>query len=254
MLLPKFLIIGTQRAGTTSLYQYLIQHQEILPSKIKETHFFSNNFHKGLSWYESQFSFPQDSPVNHQNSITGEATPYYIFHPLSPKRIAKIIPDVKIIILLRNPVDRAYSHYNHIVKLGHENLSFEDAIKIESERLEGEEKKILEGNYSFNHQHFSYISRSRYVDQLRVWLKLFPKNHIMIIKSEEFFDKPENILSKVFSFLKLSNMNFKKFEKFNEGEYKPIDSTTKEKLINYFKPYNEQLYNLLGKNFHWDEN
>ena len=119
---PNFLIIGAQRCGTTSLYNYLIQHPQIVPSSKKEVHFFDLNFHLGQSWYEKHF------PEVSDNILTGEASPYYIFHPLCPKRIFDYDPSVKLIVILRNPIDRAYSHYRHIVRLGHEPLKFEDAL------------------------------------------------------------------------------------------------------------------------------
>ena len=118
--LPDFIIIGCQRGGTTSLYNYITSHPDVEPASQKELHFFDYNFDKGLDWYKDQFP---------DNKITGETSPYYIIHPHAPRRIAQAKPDVKILILLRNPGDRAYSHYNLEVKIGHEKLSFEDAIK-----------------------------------------------------------------------------------------------------------------------------
>jgi len=165
-----FLIIGAQRCGTTSLYSYMVLHPQISSAKNKEVHYFDIFFYKGLDWYLSQF--PSLSS-NNKNLITGESSPYYIFHPLAAKRIFKIIPKVKLIVLLRNPVERAYSHYHHIVKLGHESLTIEEAIKSEKERLDGETEKILSGEFSFNHQHYSYLARGIYVDQLIQYFELF---------------------------------------------------------------------------------
>ena len=132
MKLPNFLIIGAQRCGTTTLYNQLVSHPDISPATTKELHYFDINFSKGIQWYKEQFN---------DERIIGEASPYYIFHPLCPKRIFDIIPEVKIIVLLRNPVERAYSHYWHEIRLGKENLSFEDAISEESSRIKNESKK-----------------------------------------------------------------------------------------------------------------
>jgi len=133
-MLPDFIIIGVQRGGTTSLYKYMTKHPKIIPALKKEIHFFDNKFGKGLSWYESQF---MQNPFfcllkrkrKSEDTITGEASPYYIYHPHVPKRISKILPNVKLIAILRNPIERAFSHYNHEVRLGAEKLSFEDALK-----------------------------------------------------------------------------------------------------------------------------
>src|SRR5579885_2674785 len=128
-LLPDFIIIGTQRGGTTSLYAYLGQHPQIAPAVIKEVHFFDNNYERGVGWYRTQFPFLIEKSIakniGQQNFITGEASPYYLFHPHVPERAAKVVPGAKLIVLLRNPIDRAYSHYYHEVELGHEKLSFE---------------------------------------------------------------------------------------------------------------------------------
>ncbi|HEY9295730.1 MAG TPA: sulfotransferase domain-containing protein, partial [Phormidium sp.] len=163
---PDFIIIGAQKCGTTSLYEYLIQHPQILAASKKEVHFFDLNFAKGVDWYRQQFK-----PVS-QKSITGEASPYYIFHPLVPQRIYQLFPQVKLIVLLRNPVERAISHYYHEVRLGFEDLGLEDAIAQEPARLEGETAKILadETYYSYNHQHYTYLSRGVYVEQLNNWM------------------------------------------------------------------------------------
>ena len=127
-LLPDFLIIGTQRGGTTSLYHYLQAHPCIRPASTKEVHFFDTKFHKGLAWYRGHFPTRiEQSSVNrlHGHSLmTGEATALYLFHPHAPKRVAKALPFVKLIVLLRNPVDRALSHYYHAIKHGYETLSF----------------------------------------------------------------------------------------------------------------------------------
>jgi len=251
-LLPSFLIIGSQKAGTTSLYRHLIKHKHIISASTKETHFFSNNFFKGISWYRSQFNLSQIEKENKQEYMACEATPYYMFHPLAPMRIAEILPHIKTIILLRNPIDRAYSHFNHIVKLGYEKLSFEDAILAESKRLEGEIEKIRKGEQSFNHQYFSYISRGHYAEQIEQWWKLFPKSNTMIIKSEDFFSDPQSVLNKIFNFLDLTKKKIDKFDILNEGKYQPMKLSTRLRLTDYFKPHNKWLYKLLDQNFHWD--
>src|SRR5579863_9235330 len=127
---PDFMIIGALRGGTTSLYSYMTAHPGIGPAYMKEVHFFDVHYKKGFPWYQAQFpSLPQKyyrERVQKQRFITGEASPYYLFHPHAPKRIAKILPQVKLVVLLRNPVTRAYSHYSHEVAGGHESLSFEE--------------------------------------------------------------------------------------------------------------------------------
>ena len=130
-LLPDFLISGAQRGGTTSLYNYLQAHPCFELPTTKELHFFDRKFHRGLAWYRAHFPtylekcFAQR--IQGRAFLTGEATPNYLFHPLVSRRVAEVLPRVKLIVLLRNPVDRAFSHYHHILDLGYEHLPFAEA-------------------------------------------------------------------------------------------------------------------------------
>jgi len=252
-LLPDFIIIGAQRCGTSSLYKYLVKHPLVASSLRKEIHYFDNNYKKGLRWYRAHFpsilykNFYKQ--IRKQEIITGEASPYYLFHPHAPKRIFDILPRNKLIILLRNPVDRAYSHYNHEINLGVETLSFKEAIEIEEKRLSGEVEKILsdENYYSFNHNHYSYLSRGIYVDQIKKWINLFPKNQILIIKSENFYNETQKIYSKVLEFLELPNWKLEKYEKYNIGSYQKMNATMKKRLTDLFAQHNQRLYEYLKK-------
>ena len=163
-LLPNFIIIGAQKCGTTSLYRNLIKHPHIASALRKEVYYFDLKFgKKNTVWYKAYFptvfyTYCMEKIRGHK-LLTGEATPNYIFNPHSPKRVAHLLPQIKLIVMLRNPVDRAYSHYNMMVKKGLEQLSFEDAIKSETERLSGEMNKMLaDENYiSHNHRVYSYV-------------------------------------------------------------------------------------------------
>lgn len=247
-----FLIIGAQRCGTTSLYNYLSHHPKIQFAKKKELHFFDIGFNKGIDWYRS--NFPDDITRHDKGLITGEATPYYIFHPLVPKRIFESAPTIKLIVLLRNPIDRAYSHYHHEVNIGAEKLSFEEALKAESNRLEGELDKIKsdETYYSFNHQNFSYLSRGIYHEQLLRWFNIFPKKNILILQSENFYSNTSNVVNEVFEFLSLPSVDLKLDKVYNNLSYEPMNPTTRKSLLGYFKPYNEKLYKLLDVDFQWN--
>jgi len=241
------LIIGAQRAGTTSLYNYITQHPNVAKASSKEIHFFDNNYDKGIDWYLNHFPL---STIN-SDMVTGEATPYYIFHPLARKRIQETIPEVKLIVLLRNPVDRAFSHYNHTRRQGNETLTFEEAIRLELLTLPVEKKKVQQGNYSAIHQKLSYLERGIYVDQLKKWFDVFPKKQFLILKSEDFFSNPLKILNEIFQFLNIPKLELKDFEKLQSFEYQKMTHETREKLEEFFKPLNEKLYMLLNKDFDW---
>lgn len=257
-LLPDFLIIGTQKGGTTSLHRYLNQHPQVQPATRKEIHFFDTHYHQGAGWYRARFPlslyrhFPQQ--LANRAIITGEGSPYYLFHPLVPQRVAQLLPQVKLIVLLRNPIERAFSHYNHQLRKGRETLSFEDALAVETDRLTGEEAKIIadETYDSFNHRHFAYQARGIYLPQLQRWEQFFPRDQILICCSETFFETPQQAYQQALHFLNLSSWSPPQFERYNTGSYKTgINPKTRQQLQATFTPHNEALFAHLGQRFNW---
>ena len=271
-LMPDFIIIGGQRCGTTSLYNYVIEHAGILPASTKEVHYFDYHFDRPLFWYRAQFPsfFKKLSIEKFQklDFITGEASPYYLFHPLSPVRIAKTLPRVKLVALLRNPIDRAYSQHWLETKLGYEKLPFEEAIEHEEERLAGEREKMLNHkNYeSYNFRHYSYLCRGIYVDQLQYWMKFFPAEQLLILKSEDLYKNPAAVVRQTLDFLGVtdgaSGAEQKEYKNYREptrdgykSEAKPpkMQAETRARLVEYFKPHNARLGQLLDRDFAWDK-
>lgn len=242
---PNFLIIGTQKGGTNSLYNYLIQHPKVAPASGKEIHYFDFNFDKALDWYQSQFA--DVAP----DIIAGEGSPYYLYHPLVPQRVYDLYPEVKLIVLLRNPADRAISHYYWEVRIGCESLSLAEAIAAESTRLAGETEKIVtEGTYySFNHQHYSYLARGIYVEQLQNWMKIFPREQFLILKSEDFFNHPPATMEKVEQFLGLPRHKLDEYIPYNQNDYPPVSEAIYRELAENFRPYNRRLSEELGIDF-----
>lgn len=268
--LPDFIILGTQRGGTTSLYHYLTEYAGVFSAMHKEVHFFDDHFSAGLRWYRAQFptllqKYYADR-VQKQRFVTGESSPYYLFHPHVPKRVLNSIPEVKLIVLLRNPIDRAYSHHWLSVHEGHETLPFEKALKCEEERLAGEEEKMLEheGYESYNHKHYTYLSRGIYVDQLRRWVGTFPKEQFLIVKSEDLYSDPAAITRQCLEFLGIpasrldTAKEFKQYREPTPGGHKNrekpprMDAALRKTLVEYFKPHNARLYEYLGRDFEWD--
>ncbi len=256
--LPDFIIIGAMRGGTTSLYMYLNQHPSVARAFRKEVHFFDLGYWRGLNWYRAHFPSLLHGHIEglswRRYLVTGESTPYYMFHPLAPKRIAETLPHVKLIVLLRNPVDRAYSHYWHAVNMGRENLSFEEALRSEPERLRGERKRLVddEGYHSPAYQTYSYLARGVYVEQLERWKALFREEQILILCSEEFFEDPQAGLTQVFGFLGLEVRPLKGLRRYNEIRYPRMDPSLRARLEEYFRPHNLRLYEYLGRDFGWD--
>jgi len=230
----------------------------VVPAFKKETLFFSNWFGKGLTWYRAHFPFAWRKHyvrrIRHRDFVTGEASPYYIFHPRVPQRISQTVPQAKLIALLRNPVDRAHSHYHHEVRTGVETLPFEDAIEREEERLSAEKAKILshEDYRSFNYQNYSYLSRGIYVDQLEDWTRHFDRDQLLILKSEDLDEDPAMTLEQVVQFIGLPRWKLKEYKKYHYAQYRDMNVATRERLIAYFEPHNQRLYEFLGVDLGWE--
>lgn len=249
--LPHFLIIGAQKCGTTSLFYYLSQHPDLVLPASKEIHFFDLNYHKGLPWYMGQFPRKNVLTCKH----TGEASPYYLLHPLVPERVALHLPDVKLIVMLRNPVDRAYSHFMHEKKLGNEPLSsFEEAIELEPSRIADEERRLMnrEIEISMAYQCHSYTSRGLYFEQITRWLRFFPLSQFHFIKSESFFKDAKKEMERVYPFLRLRNILPVNFEKCNANMYPMLESHVRKGLVEKFREDGIKLASLLGNDFSWE--
>lgn len=199
--LPDFLGIGVQKGGTTTLQRLLEQHPDLFLPKQKELHYFSLHYGKGEAWYRQQFA---DARADQH---CGEITPYYVFHPEAPARIHALLPKAKLILLLRDPVERALSQFAHSRRLGLEPLELEQALKAEEERLEGAEEVLAaDDGCHRSHQEHSYLARSRYEIQLERWLSLFPREQLFLCRSEELFEQPEQLWAELLAFLQLQDV------------------------------------------------
>ena len=250
--LPDFLIIGVQKSGTNSLYDLLSEHPGVERAITKELNYFNLHFEKGVEWYRSQLPLPRRNEEH--KPITGEATPDYLFYPDAARRAAQVVPQARLIVLLRNPVDRAYSHYHHQVRKGRETLGFEEAMEAEEERLRGERDKMLEDEHynSFNYRHFSYLSRGVYLDQLLRWSEFYSQEQMLVLKSEDFFERTPQTLKLVLDFLDLSDWRPEAWEVRNKGYYEQeMAPATRRRLEEYFEPHNRRLYEYLGMDFGW---
>lgn len=257
--LPNFMIIGFPKCGTTSLYDYLTQHPQITPPLGKEIDFFDRLYERGVNWYRVRFPGKAYNFFKHTASnkkiFTGEATPRYVFHPLALQRIKKLIPDSKFIILLRNPIDRAYSHYNMNFQNGYEYRTFEDAIEHEEERISGRYQKMesTSNYYSWDFDLFGYLEQGKYAQYIKKWLNLFPKENFLILQSEEFLKNPQLVYHQTLDFLDLTKWEPEKYSQAKKRDYSsPIDESLRIKLSKHFQKYNDDLYELIGKKFNWD--
>ena len=257
--LPDFLIIGTQRAGTTSLYHYLVAHPAVaaaMPSK--GVHYFDTEYGRTLRWYRAHFASVVASAYARvrwrMRLLRGEASPYYLFHPDAQRRVAAVLPDAKLIVLLRNPVDRAYSHHAQEVARGFEDLPFEEALDRESARLEGEAEQLLAdpGYNSFAHQHHSYLARGLYYEQLERWQLFFPREQFYVAAYERFVAEPGVVLTELHRFLGIEPRPLATYRRYNVRERVPMRPDTRERLEDYFAAPNRRLFDYLGVDFGWN--
>jgi hypothetical protein len=255
-LLPDWLVIGAQKAGTTSLYYYLVEHPDVAPAFAEEVHFFDHHWTDGLDWYRANFPLALRCSVRRlrgRGCVEGEATPYYLYHPAVPERVRSTVPDARLVVLLRNPVDRAYSHYQHCVRNGRETLSFEEAIDAEPERLRGEDERLRRDPAALSraHQHYSYITRGHYEQQLRAWREHFPVEQMFVASAESFQRETRRVFAEILAFLGLRDWAPREFPRHNAWRYPPMAEATRARLEAYFQPYNEKLSELLGTEFGW---
>jgi hypothetical protein len=255
--LPDFIIVGAAKGGTTSLWQYLIEHPDVQSPITKEVCFFDRNFSRGLDWYRMHFPIVATGRLQSttKRQFTGESTPYYLFHPLVPSRIAESLPDVKIIVLLRDPIVRAFSHYQLKRKRRHETLSFEEAIAVEAERLAGEHERIVSdpNYYSAAHDRFSYLARGIYLPQIQRWQRYFPTDQLLILESGEFFRQTAEVFQRVLEFLGLPRCQPVRFGNRYPGGYTDkMSDAVRQRLVEYFAPHNEKLYAHLGTRYDWE--
>ncbi len=261
--LPDFLIIGTQRGGTTSLYRYLKAHPCIAAPSYKDVHFFDRRYRKGLLWYRGHFPTVWEKAyaqhVLRRPFLTGEASPSYLFHPYAPQRVAQTLPHVKLIALLRNPVSRAYSQYHHAVELGFETRSMEEALRDEEELVAREREKILKDEYYYSdeYKHRSYLTKGIYVDQLQEWMRFIPREQFLILKSEDLYKNAVATFKQVLTFLNLPDNELAvekpDYKQYNTNTYtSKLDAAMRTRLVEYFKPHNARLYEFLGVDLGWD--
>jgi hypothetical protein len=254
--LPDFFVIGVVRSGTTSLFHYLSQHPCIEGSAYDELGYFDDNFHLGLNWYRSLFptKFTKNKiEKKYGKFLTYDVTPFYIYNPLVVKRILKYFSNSKIIASLRNPIDRAYSNYMIAFQDGDIDCSFEDVIQSELDEINEAKTKLNDESFLVDIYYNRILSRGFYADQLKIWYELFPKDQLLMISSEDLANNTNDTLNQIFNFLGLSDIKINDTSQKNKREYSPMKEKTRNLLIEFYKPRNQELYRLVNRKFDWDK-
>ncbi|HEY7145148.1 MAG TPA: sulfotransferase domain-containing protein [Streptosporangiaceae bacterium] len=248
--LPSFLIVGGQRCGTTSLFTALSQHPGVrMPLGRKGIHYFDVAYHHDLSWYRGHFPLA----VPGSRVITGESSPYYMFHPLAPERIARDLPSVRLIAALRDPVERAYSAHAHELARGFETEPFERALELEASRLAGTGALLSAAGQPEvpAHRHQAYLTRGQYIDQLERLEALVGRDRIHVVDSAVFFETPEREFSEVLAYLGLPAADTIRFGQHNARPRAPMPGSLRGRLEEHFRPYDERLARWLGRPPSW---
>ena len=244
---PDFLIVGGQRCGTTSLYRYLVQHPSVLfPRLTKGTHWLDEEYHRPEAWYRSNFPLEKVRRQREQETggavLVGEACPYYLFHPEVPARIARHLPDTKVIAIVRDPVARAWSAYHHEYRRGYETLGFEEALDAEPHRLADAERVLAEGpTRHLSHQHHGYVARGRYAEQLeRMWTHV-DRDRCLVLYSADLERDPDAVMQRVHDFLGIPARPTAETRRWNRQDTAPITTELQARLEAAFAPSNAWL-------------
>ena len=255
--LPNTLIVGAQRCGTTGLFRALSAHPSVFgPNLRKGVHYFDVDYTHPLSWYRGWF--PLQATVTRrvpagQEPVVIEASPYYMFHPAVPARIAHDLPDVRVLVLLRDPVSRAFSAYKHEFARGFESMPFEEALAAEPDRLAGEGEKLLAdpAYVSFSHQHQAYLARGRYAEQLERLGATIGRDRILVLDSTDYFKRPDEGLSQVLDFLGLSAIPHSEVFRNESSGASDLDAGVKRRLRAAMRDDDERLRDWLGWTPSW---
>ncbi|MEE8601979.1 sulfotransferase domain-containing protein [Euzebya tangerina] len=256
--LPDYLIVGAQRAGTTSLHKYLLQSPSMIPARLtKGVHYFDANYDRDLDWYRAHFPLRARMVARARRIgsrvVTGEASPYYLFHPDIPRRIAEVLPETSAIVVLRDPAERAWSQYHHEFGRGYEHLDAGAAFEAEAARLAGEEERLLlDPQYqSHSHQHHSYVARGRYLEQLeRLWAQL-GEDRVHIVESGALKQDPQRVVDGVATFLGITPWQLTDPAQHNARAYRAPDADVHRWLQEQFAEDNERLFERLGRRYAW---
>lgn len=242
MNLPNYIVIGETKCGTTSLYKYLLKHPNIQDTfgngegydetyRTKELRFFDKFYGRGIEWYKSLFPDPKPG------YITGEATPMYMYRTLVARRISEHVPNVKLIVVLRDPVDRFISQFYH-------NFKWVPGFAERYPNIKVYLNTVIDPDYYI-------LEKGMYYYSLLKWMVYFRKEQFFVFSSEEMFSHPQLAYNKLVKFLGLNDFEVNEFKKFRVNEYSTVEPEIIEELTEFYRLSNQKLFTLVGKEFNW---
>lgn len=249
-LLPSIVIVGAQRAGTTTLFRLFSDHPSVLRATLsKGVGYFDLHHDRGPRWYRAHFPVRRLRPSSQGVPYTTfESSGYYSFHPLAIQRLAAELPDAHVVFMVRNPVDRAYSAHRHELARGFEDEDFARALELEPERLEGEVDRILAdpGYESLHHRHHAYLGRSRYSEQVARMHDALGRERVHVVDADAFFARPHEVFADLQTAVGLPVWQPGAVEQWNARARDPLDPVLRAELMDHFAPFDAELSRLTG--------
>lgn len=229
----------------------------MLSATRKEVEYFSRHYANGEAWYLAHFPLSARALVRRLSRRTtpavGEASATYLFHPLAHRWGHAFNPEMKLIVVLRDPVDRAYSHYQMEYRWGRETLPFEEALLREERELGPEIARIAADPLTTSPRLLtcSYVARGRYAEQIERWLEVFPRTQLFVVTSEELLADPATVVTRIAAFLGIREWRADSYPLRGVREYSPLDPATRERLAQTFEADNRRLADFLGRELDW---
>ena len=242
--LPDFLVIGAMKSGTSTLMHHLVRHPDIRGAYRKEAHYFGHGIRAGrdLAWYRAHFPLRRPWPGR---TLTGEGTPDYLYDPDVPPLIARTLPEVRLVAILREPAARAVSHHRHEVRMGRETLPLAEALAVEEERLAHAARLGEAGRETLHHA--CYRRRGLYAEQIERYHAAFPRDRLLVLGTAELARDPAATLARAFAFLGLPPAPVQAgVERNTSGAAEPAPPALLAELRAWFEPHDARLAALLG--------
>ena len=249
-ILPSIVIVGAQRAGTTTLFRLFSDHPSVHRATLsKGVGYFDLSYHRGPRWYRAHFPVrtPRPSPQG-VPYVTFESSGYYAFHPLAIERLAADLPSAHVVFMVRNPVDRAYSAHRHEQARGFEDEEFARAVELEDARLSGEVDRILaDPRYeSLHHRHHAYLGRGRYGEQVARMHRHLGADRVHVVDADAFFARPQAVFADLQQAVGLPVWEPATVEQWNARARDPLDPALRAELMARFEESDAELSRLTG--------